>query len=129
MIIRAALTGIVLWFAAMAAFRFVGAAFFYPDETLLVSLFIGAPVLMAALSWALMRLLGVARGDEAEAAIAMALPGMIFSVYVTSEFSTLFPLLDPVLDAAFGALMLEAYAAMLFTGILFTRLAPQDERL
>lgn len=129
MIIRATIVGILLWVAAMAAFRYAGGAFFYPDDTLLTIIFAAAPLVMIVLTWLLMKLLRVAPGDQAEAAIALAMPGMLFSVYMTSEFSTLFPPLDPVLDAAFGALMLEAYAAMLFAGILFTRLAPQDERL
>ena len=129
MIIRAALAGIVLWFAALGALRFFGESFFYTDDTLLSALFIAAPPLMIALTWLILRVLRVAPGDQAEAAIAMSLPGMLFSAYTASEFSTLFPPLDPVLDATFAALMLEAYASMLFAGILLTRLAPQDERL
>jgi hypothetical protein len=129
MIVRATFVGILLWVAVMAAFRYTGAAFFYPDDTLLTLIFAIAPIVMLVVTWLLMKLLRVAPGDQAEAAIALALPGMMFSVFVTSEFSMLFPPLDPMLDSAFGALMLEAYAAMLFAGILFTRLAPQDERL
>ena len=129
MIIRAALAGIVFWFLGLAAFRFAGPLFFYPDERLLLGMFIAAPILMIAIAWAMFKILGVALGDQAEAAIAFSIPGMLFSAYVTSEFSTLFPPLDPMLDAPFGALMLEANAAILFAGLLFTRLQPRDERL
>jgi hypothetical protein len=129
MIIRAAIAGIVLWLALLAGLHFAGPVFFYPDEQLLFAIFIAAPFVMIALTWGLLRLLRVAPGDQAEAAVALALPGMLFSAYTASNFSTLFPPLDPVLDATFGALMLEAYAFMLFTGILLTRLAPQDERI
>jgi hypothetical protein len=129
MIIRAAIAGFVLWLIATLAFRFVGTHFFYPDERLLLGLFIAAPVFMVAVTWAVMRALKVAPGDQAEAAIGLALPGMVLDVFAVREFSTVFPELDPTLDATFGALMLASYSAMVFAGILFTRLAPQDERL
>ncbi len=129
MIIRAAIAGFVLWLIGTLAFRLAGTYFFYPDENLLLGLFIAAPLVMIAVTWALMKLLGVAPGDQAEAAVGIALPGMALDVFATREFSTVFPDLDPTLDATFGALMLAAYAAVVFAGILFTRIAPQDERL
>lgn len=129
MIIRAAIAGFVLWLIAMLAFRLAGTYFFYPDENLLLGLFVAAPVVMIAATWALMKALNVAPGDQAEAAIGIALPGMVLDVFAVREFSIVFPDLDPTLDATFGALMLASYAAIVFAGILFTRIAPQDERL
>jgi hypothetical protein len=129
MIIRAAIAGFVLWLIATLAFRFLGTWFFYPDERLLLGLFIAAPILMIAVTWASMKALNVAPGDQAEAAIGLALPGMVLDVFAVREFASVFPALDPTLDATFGALMLVSYAAMVFAGLLFTRIAPQDERL
>jgi len=129
MIIRAALAGFVLWLAGILLFRLAGQSFFYPDATVMLALLFGAPVVMVVIAWAAMKLLRVARGDEAEAAIGLALPGMVLDVFAVREFVTLFPNLDPTLDADFGALMLAGYAAVVFAGILFTKLAPQDERL
>lgn len=129
MIIRAAIAGFVLWLAGTLLFRLAGHTFFFPDETVILALLFGAPVVMVALAWFAMKLLGVARGDEAEAAIGLALPGMVLDVFAVREFVTLFPNLDPTLDADFGALMLAGYGAIVFAGILFTKLAPQDERL
>jgi len=129
MIIRAAIAGFVIWLIGTLGFRLAGTYFFYPDEKLLLGLFIGLPLAMVAVTWALMKLLKVAPGDQAEAAIGIALPGMLLDVFATREFSNVFPALDPTLDATFGALMLASYAAIVFAGVLFTRIAPQDERL
>ncbi len=129
MILRAAGVGFLLWLAFTAAFRFAGQYFFIPDETLMLALFIATPLLMAALTFLLLRLLREARGDEAEAAIGLAFPGMFLDVFVTREFPSVFPNLDPALDGAFGALLLLAYGAVVLTGLMSTRLAPQDERI
>ena len=129
MIIRAALLGLIGWFAATLAFRFLGEIFFYPDAGGHLLMFIATPIAMVAATWLAMKLLGVQSGDQAEAAIGLALPGMALDAYAIIEFSTVFPNLDPTLDGVFGALMLTAYAAIAFAGLLFTRLQPQDERL
>lgn len=129
MIIRAALMGLVLWFAAFLAFRLAGDMFFYPDPNGQLLLLVAVPIAMVALGWLCMRLLGVRRGDEAEAAVALALPGMGLDAYAAYRFVEVFPNLDPMLDGAFGALMLAGYGALIFAGLLFTRLQPEDERL
>lgn len=129
MIIRAALVGFVLWLAGTLAFRFYGERFFAPDADGHVILFVAAPILMVALAWAAMKVLRVRPGDQAEAAIGLALPGMLLDAYAVYQFPVIFPNLDPTLDGVFGALMLVSYAAIVFAGMLFTRLQPEDERL
>ena len=129
MILRAAGLGFFLWLAATLAFRFLGQNFFYPDERMQLILLIGAPIGMVVLTFLLLRLLGESPGDEAEAAIGLAFPGMALNVYVFANFATIFPNLDQSLSEAFAALMTAAYAAIIFTGLMLTRLAPQDERL
>ena len=129
MILRGAGLGFVLWLAATLAFRFYGQLFFYPDERLQLMLLIGAPIGMMALTALLLRVIGEARGDEAEAAVALAFPGMAMDVFVVTHFAQVFPNLDQSLSEAFGGLMLACYAAIIFTGLMLTRLAPRDERL
>ena len=129
MIVRAAILGLVAWFAATLSFRFYGQVFFAPDAGGHLSLFIASPLAAIALTWVAMRLLKVQPGDQGEAAVAIALPGMALDAYAVSEFATVYPNLDPTLDGTFGALMLVVHAAIVFTGLLFTKLQPQDERL
>ena len=129
MIVRAAILGLLAWFAATLSFRLYGQIFFAPDPGGHLTLFIAAPIVAIGLTWVAMKLLRVQPGDEGEAAVAIALPGMVLDAYAVSEFATVYPNLDPTLDGTFGALMLVAHAAILFAGLLFTQLAPQDERL
>jgi len=127
MILRAAAVGFLIWLIATAAFRFFGQYFFVPDEGPRFILFVSAPFLMVILTLILLRLLREARGDEAEAAVALAFPGMLLDAFVVHEFSRVFPNLDPTLDSAFGALMLLSYGTVVLTGLMTTRLAPRDE--
>lgn len=127
MIVRASLLGFLAWLLATVAFRTLGDSFFYPGSE--IPLFVGGPLGAGALTWAAMKLLGVRPGDQAEAAIALAMPGMFLDAYATHEFATVYPNLDPTLDGVFGALMLVVHGAIVFAGLMFTRLQPEDERL
>jgi hypothetical protein len=129
MILRAMGLGFVIWLIATAIFRFAGQMFFLPDETPRLILFMATPVVVALITVLALRLLKEARGDEAEAAVGLALPGMLLDAFVTHEFAQVFPNLDPALDSTFGALMLLAYGTVLFVGLSMTKLAPQDERV
>lgn len=129
MIIRAALVGLALWLGIAALLYFFGADYFTPTFAPSLVLFIAAPVVTAVLTFVLLKLLRVAPGDEAEGASAMAFPGMGASAWVAINFESIFPNIDGLLDSVFAGLMLVTYAAMIFTGIFCTRLAPQDERL
>lgn len=129
MIVRAMGLGFVLWLIAAAAFRFGGQYFFTPDETPRLILFVATPVVSGIATFICLKLLKEARGDEAEAAVGLAIPGMLLDAFSVHEFPTVFPNLDPTLDGTFGALMLLAYASVLFVGLSMTKLAPQDERI
>lgn len=129
MIIRAMGLGFVLWLIAMLVFRFAGQMFFLPDETPRMILFVATPIVVGLVTFVSLKLLKEAHGDEAEAAIGLAVPGMLLDTFVVHEFSRVFPNLDPALDSAFGALMLLAYGSVLFVGLSLTKLAPQDERV
>jgi hypothetical protein len=129
MIIRAAGLGILLWLAIAVAMRFLGQRYFMPGEAYFLGMAAALFVAMPIVTFAGIRFLKAQRGDEAEAAIAMAFPGMLLNTFVVREFTTLFPDIDFTLDSTFAALMLFAYAVMIFTGLMMTRIAPQDERL
>jgi hypothetical protein len=129
MIIRAMGLGFLLWLGIWAAFRFAGQYILTPDEMQRMIVFIATPPVMWVLSYAGLKLLKEARGDEAEAAVGLALPGLFLGAFVTHEFARVFPNMDPTLDSAFGGLVLFAYASVLFLGLCLTKLAPQDERV
>jgi hypothetical protein len=70
-----------------------------------------------------------APGDEGEAAICVAFPSLLLNALLTYNFATAFPNLDPALDGVYGGLAMLYAASMSFTGLMMTRLAPQDERV
>lgn len=129
MIMRAMGLGFVLWLAVAAAFRFAGQYFFLPDESLRLATFLSAPIIGFVLGFLFLKLLGEASGDEGEASIGLALPGLLLNGFLTHEFPNAFPNLDATLDATFGAWSLLFGASILFVGLWNTKLAPQDERL
>jgi hypothetical protein len=129
MILRATFFGFVLWLIVTGALRFFGQEFFHPGETGIYILLIASPIVMAVLTVIGLRLLGEAGIDRAEAAVALALPGMALDIYALNAFPDVFPNLDASLDGAFGAIKLIGYTAMLLVGLITTRLAPSDERL
>ena len=129
MIIRAMGLGFLLWLAVAAAFRFAGQYFFIPDETPRMLAFVAAPMIAFSATFVLLKLLKEARGDEGEAAIALALPGMLLNAFICYQFNTAFPAIDPGLASAFGAWSLLFGGAILFMGLVMTQLAPQDERI
>ena len=127
MILRAMGLGFVLWLAVAAVFRFAGQMFFLPDERLIA--YISAPVVGVIATVLLLMLLREARGDEGEAAIGIALPSLFLNGFMTHEFATTLPNIDPTLDATFGAWSLLFCGSILMVGLFMTQLAPQDERL
>ena len=129
MIMRAMGLGFVLWLAIAAVFRFAGQVFFIPDEAPRLYAFLSAPVIGLAAAFILLKLLREAPGDEGEAAIGVALPVLFLNGFLTHEFPTAFPNIDPTLDGTFGAWSLLFVGSILFMGLSMTRLAPQDERV
>jgi hypothetical protein len=121
--------GFVLWLAIAAAFRVAGHIFFLPDEQMRLYAFLSAPVIGVLAAILLLRVLKEARGDEGEASIGVALPGMFLNGFAAHEFPRAFPNIDPTLDATFGAWALLFGASILFTGLSMTQLAPKDERI
>lgn len=129
MILRAMGLGFLLWLVNAAIFRFAGETFFQPGFAPPYALFAVAIVIGAALTFVGIRLVGAARGDEGEAAVALAFPSLLLNALLTHEFATIFPNLDAALDGVYGALAMLYAATMVFTGLVATRLAPQGERI
>jgi hypothetical protein len=119
--------GLIVWVLATLGFRFYGQLFFFPDDIALAILFIvSAPVL-----WGFMVLylgiLNVLPANRALAAVAFVLPGLVLDALVTANFAVVFPNLDVSLDSRFGALMMWAYAWLLFGGYSSDRRARRRE--
>src|SRR5438552_557619 len=95
MIIRAMGLGFVLWLLAMIAFRFAGDSFFTPGGPPFLIMAAVAVVIAGVLTFLCLRLLREAHGDEAEAAIGLALPGMLLDGIVVYEFDLALPNLSP----------------------------------
>lgn len=129
MILRAMGLGFVLWLLIAVLFRFAGQMFFMPDEGPRLIAFLSAPVAGVVAAFVLLKLLREAPGDEGEASIGVALPGMFLNGFAAHEFPRAFPNLDPTLDATFGAWSLLFAASILFMGLAMTKLAPKDERI
>jgi hypothetical protein len=128
MILRAMGLGFLLWLAETLGLRFGGEYFFdkFAPTMAAFGVNVGASALIAFL---LLRVLREAHGDEAEAAIGLAFPGLLLNAFIIYQYTRVFPDLDPALDYVFGAHMLITAATIVFTGLFFTRLAGQDERL
>lgn len=129
MIIRAMAIGFILWLIDAAIFRFAGQYFFLPDVAPPYALAIGIALLGALITFVVLKVLRESPGDECEAAVSLAMPSLLLNALLLHEFGQIFPNLDSTLDGVFGALAMIYAASMVFTGLLMTRIAPQDERV
>ncbi len=129
MIIRAMAIGFVLWFINAVIFRFAGQFFFVPDVAPPYVLFLSVAIVGVLTAFIVLKALREAPGDEGEAAVSVALPSLLLNALLVHEFREIFPNLDSALDGVFGALAMIYAAAMSLTGLMMTRLAPQDERV
>ncbi|MCC6919732.1 MAG: DUF5367 family protein [Alphaproteobacteria bacterium] len=110
------LVGLVVWVLATLGFRTYGQFFFTTDGLMQAILFIVAGPALWLFMVLYLGTLRVLPENRALAAISFVLPGMALDALVTANFQVVFPNLDMSLDGKFGALMLWAYAAMLFGG-------------
>lgn len=129
MIMRAMGLGFLLWLANFAIFRFLGQEFFLPGVAPPLLLMAAVAVIGIVVTFVALKLLGEARGDEAEAAISVALPSMLLNALLVHEFAMIFPNLDAALDGVYGAMAMIYASAMSLTGLMMTQLSPQDERV
>ncbi|MBY0567130.1 MAG: DUF5367 domain-containing protein [Hyphomonadaceae bacterium] len=129
MILRGMGLGFVLWLINAALFRFAGQHFFTPSVAPPVLMFAITAIIGTAITFVLLKLLREAHGDEGEAAVSVAFPSLLLNALLTYDFATIFPNLDGALDGVYGAMAMVYSAAMVFTGLIMTRLADKDLRL
>jgi hypothetical protein len=122
MIVRWMIVGFIFWIAIAAAFYFFGQLGFQPGPGGVSWLFIVMPPALLVLTFLILKIMGVAQTDRAEAASIMAVPGLLIGIYQINDFVDLFPNLDPSLQPEFAALMFACYAAVIVAGIVFSRL-------
>jgi hypothetical protein len=111
-----------MWLAVALAFRFLGQDLFSVGSSGVSWLFLIAPVLLAGATYALLRLLRVAQADRSEAASVFAATGLVVGIVEISGYSKVFPNLSVALGSQFAALMFACYAAVVFAGIVSSRL-------
>ncbi len=121
MVVRWLIVGVVLWAIVTAAFRYAGQMVFTAGSGV-TWLFMLLPLIIFALTFLLIKLVGVGPSDRAEAASIFAVPGLFFGIFEINNFTTVFPNLDAGLGSTFGALMFACFAATIISGIVSSRL-------
>lgn len=122
MIARWMIVGFVLWGILTLSFRFVGHEVFRAGPGGVSWLFMTAPFVMFALTYALLKVLKVEPSDRAEAAGIFAVPGLLIGIYEINSFANVFPNLDASLGKEFAALMFACYAGVILSGIVSSHL-------
>lgn len=112
------LWGFVVWLGASALFRFTGHYFFTLDKPVLM---IASYMLVIPLIWVLtipiFSFKKISNGmNRFQAAICIALPGMVIDAVVLLYFDRIFTNLSAELDRYFASWLLWAYALILLTG-------------
>jgi hypothetical protein len=85
-------------------------------------MFLVAPLAMLVVTYVLLRVFRIESADRAEAAAVFAVPGLLIGIYEIISFQVVFPNLDPSLSLSFAALMFACFAAIIFAGIVSSRL-------
>ncbi|MES1200222.1 MAG: DUF5367 family protein [Pseudomonadota bacterium] len=122
MIARWLIVGFVLWIAVSVAFRFAGQDLLQANTGGVAWLFMLLPLILFAVTYALLIMFKVDPSDRAEAASIFALPGLLLGIYEINSFRFVFPNLDIALGQQFAALMFASYAAVIICGIVSSRL-------
>lgn len=116
------IVGFILWIAVAVAFRFFGHLVFTPGVDGVTWTFLILPLVLLVVTFLILKGLGVAQTDRAEAASVLAVPGLLVGIYEVNGFSYVFPNLDPSLVPQFAALMFACFAAVIISGIVTSRL-------
>lgn len=112
------LWGFMVWLSASALFRFAGHYFFVLERPMLM---IASYILVIPLIWVLtIPLFSYKkisdRTKRFQAAICIALPGMLIDAVVLLFFDNIFTNLSTELDRYFASWLLWAYSLILLTG-------------
>lgn len=112
------LWGFIVWLGASAIFRIAGHYFFVLDRPLLM---VASYILVIPLIWVLTvpiySFMKISNGvQRLQAAIFIALPGMLIDAIVLLYFDRIFTNLSTELDRYFASWLLWAYTLILLTG-------------
>ncbi|MFE3577535.1 DUF5367 domain-containing protein [Lysinibacillus sp. NPDC059133] len=111
--------GFAIWLVASAVFRLMGNYFFILEEPLFM---IAAYILAIPLVWIatipIYSLKKIKGTERLQAAICIALPGMLIDAVVLLVFDNVFPNLSADLDRYFASWLLWAYSLILITGFI-----------
>ncbi|MGE7954174.1 DUF5367 domain-containing protein [Lysinibacillus xylanilyticus] len=111
--------GFVIWLVASAVFRLMGHYFFIPDEPFFM---LSAYILVIPIIWVvtipIYSLKKLSDSKQLQAAICIALPGMLIDAVVLLFFDTIFTNLPADLDRYFASWLLWAYSLILLTGFM-----------
>jgi len=116
----------LIWSIATVVMRLWGHTFFIPNSNLsMVSSFLFSLTCLPLLVYAIFQWKKVPPHQRQEAAICLAIPGMLLDVVTTYFFASAFPNVLPIADGAFGAWLLWGYAIVLLTGLIASLRKPQ----
>lgn len=109
----------LVWLVATAILRLWGHTFFIPENNLSMGIsFLFSLLFLPLLAYTLFRWQQVQPDQRRDAAICLAIPGMLLDAVATYFFTQLFPNMLPAADGAFGAWLLWGYALVLITGFI-----------
>jgi len=122
MIARWMIVGFVLWLLVTAPFRFLPATAMTPGAQHITLLFLIVPAVLFGMTYLALQTLKVDPSDRGEAAAIFAVPGLLVGIYQVSNFGAVFPNLDAGFAPTFSALLFACYAAIVLSGLLFSRI-------
>lgn len=116
---RFLLIGVVLWFVATVAFRLGGQFVLDPGPTVgVLTLYVVTGAATTGFALLLYRWWSLPSRARPQAAIALALPGMLLDSVILVWFETAFPNVPAGAGPYLGGLLLWAYAAVLVSGFV-----------
>lgn len=110
--------GFGIWLGATMLFRVAGHLFFFYENTaFIIGLWIVTAIALIGVAVGIFRWQKIAPEHRYQAAILLALPGMLGDAIAVQLFPMVFPNMNVDADGAFAAWLLWAYASVLFTGL------------
>ena len=113
--------GLVLWLVATVIFRLFGEAMLSGGVVAMVTLSVLVVPGVAALAYPVYAFRGLDGRGRLLAAVCAVLPGMVLDVIALSFFGAVYSNLSADVAPRFGALLLWAYALILFEGFFPVR--------
>jgi hypothetical protein len=111
----------LIWLIATSILRLWGHTFFIPSALIMSVNFLWSLFFLPPLVYGIFRWQNVLPQQRQDAAICLAVPGMLLDVLTTYFFPQVFPNMLPAVDGAFGAWLLWGYAIVLITGLITSR--------